>query len=184
MKILTAALAMSSFLTTIGATSMIPTAASADTVKTYVACNQYGDCWRVHERYAYGADAPITYYNGDWYAAHERDEHIHWRADPSDDRGYYDREARWHPDPGARAVKGGMAGAGVGAAIGCIVTLPVGCAPGAAVGAAVGGGTGAVAGAASTPRELPAIRKESTPCPADRAWMSLSAGKHVPASEK
>src|SRR5579859_3789649 len=66
--------------------------------------------------------------------------------------GYY-VEGRWHPDPGARAVAGGVTGAGLGAAIGCVVTLPVGCAPGAAVGAAVGGGTGAVAGAASTPRD-------------------------------
>ena len=126
---------------------------SAETTveKTYVACNQYGDCWRVHRIYAYGKAAPITYYPADWYVAHQNDAHIHWVADPADDRGYYDRDARWHPDPGARAVEGGMAGAGVGAAIGCLVTLPIGCAPGAAVGAAVGGGTGAVAGAASTP---------------------------------
>ena len=54
-------------------------------------------------------------------------------------------------DPGAHALGGGVAGAGVGAAIGCLVTLPIGCAPGAAIGAAVGGGTGAVVGAASTP---------------------------------
>jgi len=135
MKTLTAAFALSSLLATVGVGSMTPTIASADTVETYVACNQYGDCWRVHQRYAYGPDAPITYYR--------------WREDPANDRGYYDREGHWHSDPGARALAGGAAGAGVGAAIGCIVTLPIGCAPGAAVGAAVGGGTGAVAGAAS-----------------------------------
>lgn len=56
-----------------------------------------------------------------------------------------------HSDPGAHALGGGVAGAGLGAAIGCLVTLPIGCAPGAAVGAAVGGGTGAIVGAASTP---------------------------------
>ena len=149
MKILTAAVGLSSVLAILGGNTMIPTVASADTVRTYVACNQYGDCWRVHQRYAYGVDAPITYYNGDWYDAHQTDEHIHWRADPSNDRGYYDRDGEWHSDPGARALAGGAAGAGVGAAIGCIVTLPIGCAPGAAVGAAIGGGTGAVAGAAS-----------------------------------
>jgi hypothetical protein len=88
--------------------------------------------------YAYGESAPVTYYR--------------FRPDPVDGPGYYDRDGRWRPDPGARAVAGGAVGAGIGAAIGCIVTLPVGCAPGAAVGAAVGGGTGAVAGAASTPR--------------------------------
>ena len=152
MKVLTAAFALSSFLAATSATSMIPTAASAATVdKSYVACNQNGDCWRVHERYAYGPSAPVTYYNSDWYDSHQNDPKVHWRADPDNDRGYYERDGRWHADPGARALAGGATGAGVGAAIGCIVTLPIGCAPGAAVGAAVGGGTGAVAGAASTP---------------------------------
>jgi len=127
----------------------VSTTASAD-ADSYVACNQYGDCWRVHHLYAYGADTPITYHSADWYAAHEHDEHVRWLAD--NDRGYYDRDEHWHADPGARAVEGGATGAGIGAAIGCVVTIPVGCAPGAAVGAAVGGGTGAVAGAASTPR--------------------------------
>ena len=148
------ALGLSSFLAIAGATLMVPTAASAQPAgSTYVACNRDGDCWRVHRLYAYGADAPITYYNSDWYDSHQHDAHVHWVADPADDRGYYDHDAHWHADPGARAVAGGATGAGIGAAIGCIVTLPVGCAPGAAVGAAVGGGTGAVAGAASTPRD-------------------------------
>jgi hypothetical protein len=148
------AFGLSSLLAIAGTTLMTPTVASAQTAaETYVACNRDGACWRVHRMYAYGPDAPITYYNSDWYDAHQRDEHVHWVADPSDDRGYYDRDAHWHADPGARAVAGGATGAGIGAAIGCVVTLPVGCAPGAAVGAAVGGGTGAVAGAASTPRE-------------------------------
>lgn len=102
--------------------------------------------------YAYGTDRPITYRNSDWYIAHQNDNNVRWLADPADDRGYYNQDGRWHADPGARAVEGGMVGAGLGAAIGCIVTLPIGCAPGAAVGAAVGGGTGAVAGAASTPQ--------------------------------
>lgn len=151
MKIRNAALALSSFIATMGATSMMPVAANADTIReTYVACNQDGDCWRVHKRYAYGADAPITYYNSDWYDAHHNDEHVHWMADPADDRGYY-VHGSWHDDPGARALVGGAKGAGLGAAIGCIVTLPIGCAPGAAVGAAVGGGTGATVGAATTP---------------------------------
>jgi hypothetical protein len=145
-------LGLSPFLAVAAATSMTPTTTSAETVeKTYVACNQYGDCWRVHRLYAYGADAPIRYYNSDWYETHRTDEHVHWLADPTDDRGYYVEDRTWHSDPGARAVKGGAVGAGLGAAIGCLITLPIGCAPGAAAGAAVGGGTGAVAGAASTP---------------------------------
>ena len=150
MKILNTAIGLSSVLALMSGSSMTPTVASADTIQTYVACNQYGDCWRVHKRYAYGPDAPITYYKSDWYDAHQSDEHVHWLADPTDDRGYYMRDGSWRSDPGARALAGGVTGAGVGAAIGCLVTLPIGCAPGAAVGAAVGGGTGAVAGAAST----------------------------------
>ena len=152
MKFLASAIGLSSLLAVRGGSSMISTGASAQPAEhAYVACNQYGDCWRVHRRYAYGPDAPITYYRSDWYDAHQNDEHVHWLADPQDDRGYYDRDGSWRSDPGARALAGGAMGAGVGAAIGCLVTLPVGCAPGAAVGAAVGGGTGVVAGAASTP---------------------------------
>ena len=66
-------------------------------------CNQAGDCWRVHQRYAYGAAAPITYYNSDWYDAHHNDANIHWRDDPRDDRGYY-VGSEWHADPAGRAV--------------------------------------------------------------------------------
>jgi hypothetical protein len=153
MKIVTTAFALSAFLASIGGSAMVSTAASAQPAdRTYVACNQYGDCWRVHNRYAYGSAAPITYYNADWYETHRNDERVHWLSDPENDRGYYERGGHWRADPGARALTGGAAGAGIGAAIGCVVTLPIGCAPGAAVGAAVGGGTGAVAGAASTPR--------------------------------
>src|SRR5690348_9416511 len=110
------ALGLSSLLAIAGATLLAPTMSSAQTVeKTYVACNSEGDCWRVHKLYAYGPDEPITYYNDDWYVAHQHDAHIHWYADPVDDRGYY-VDGRWHDDPGARAVKGGVAGATVGAA--------------------------------------------------------------------
>ena len=104
------ALGLSSFLAIAGATLMAPTVASAQPVeRTYVACNQYGECWRVHRVYAYGADAPITYYNSDWYDAHERDEHVHWVSDPSDDRGYYDRESHWHADPGISTMAAAQA---------------------------------------------------------------------------
>lgn len=150
MKKFHTALGLSSLLALAGGTMVVPTISSADTVeRSYVACNQYGECWRVHKMYAYGQAAPITYYNSDWYAAHQNDVNVHWVADPGEDRGYY-VHGTWHADPGARAVGGGVAGAGLGAGIGCLVTLPF-CAPGAAVGAAIGGGTGAVAGAATTP---------------------------------
>jgi hypothetical protein len=152
MRSLHTVLGLSSLLALAGATLFAPTASSAATVeRSYVACNSDGACWRVNKIYAYGEKTPITYHKSDWYAAHQHDEHVHWVADPDDDRGYYDHDRHWHPDPAARAVEGGAVGAGIGATIGCIVTLPVGCAPGAAVGAAVGGGAGAVTGAASKP---------------------------------
>lgn len=148
MKILSAAFAASSLLASgLTGAAMAPTAAMAQPAASYVACNQFGDCWRVHARYAYGPQAPVIYYNSDWYDAHRTDAHVHWLADPDNDRGYYDRAGHWHADPAAKALAGGVTGAGVGAAIGCLVTLPIGCAPGAGVGAAIGGGAGAVAGA-------------------------------------
>ena len=92
------ALGLSAFLAMGGATLMAPTIASAQPAESsYVACNQYGDCWRTNRMYAYGEDVPITYYR--------------FRADPVDGPGYYDREGRWRPDPGARAVAGGAVGA-------------------------------------------------------------------------
>src|SRR5579875_3057200 len=119
MTIRNTTLGLTSLLALMGGASTIPTVASAQPVEqAYVACNQYGECWRVHTRYAYGADAPITYYKSDWYSAHQGDEHVRWLPDPSDDRGYYDREGSWHMDPGARALAVGATGAGICAAIG------------------------------------------------------------------
>src|SRR4051812_11823626 len=79
MKKFHTALGLSSFLAIAGATLMVPTVASAQpAADSYVACNGYGDCWRVHHVYAYGEAAPIRYYNADWYDAHRADEHVHW----------------------------------------------------------------------------------------------------------
>jgi hypothetical protein len=138
-----------SSLLAVGATLMAPSVQAAE--NPYVACNNDGACWRVNRIYAYGEDRPITYRSSDWYEAHRNDPNVRWLPDPPDDRGYYDRDRVWHPDPGARAVQGGITGAALGAAIGCIVTIPIGCAPGAGVGAAVGGGAGAVGGAVTAP---------------------------------
>jgi len=152
MRIFSAVLGLGSYLAVISGSAIVAAPAVADPASTtYVACNQYNECWRVHHRYAYPASQVITVHDGDWYEAHHQDAQWRWENDPADDRGWYDRDGSWRSDPGARALAGGAGGAGIGAAIGCVVTLPIGCAPGAAVGAAVGGGTGAVAGAASTP---------------------------------
>ncbi|HEY3798631.1 MAG TPA: hypothetical protein VGL58_09775 [Caulobacteraceae bacterium] len=155
MRIFTAAIGLGSYLAVMAGGSLAPVVASADEV-TYVACNRYDECWRVHHRYDYPADAGVTFYDGSWYDAHARDARWHWMNDPADDRGWYDQDGAWRSDPGARALAGGAGGAAAGAAIGCVVTIAIGCAPGAAIGAAVGGGTGAVAGAASTPPPPPA----------------------------
>jgi hypothetical protein len=153
MRILTAALGVGSYLAVIAGGSLAPTVAAADSVtETYVACNRYDECWRVHHRYKYPSEQQIVYHDNGWYEANRQDARWHWENDPTDDRGWYDQDGNWRADPGARAVVGGAAGAGVGAAVGCLVTIVIGCAPGAAVGAAIGGGTGAVAGAASTPQ--------------------------------
>lgn len=154
MRIFTAALGLGSYLAIMSGGALVATPAVADpSSTTYVACNQYNECWRVHQRYAYPADQVITIHEGGWYEAHRQDARL--LSDPADDHGWYDRDGNWRADPGARALVGGATGAGIGAAIGCIVSLPIGCAPGAAVGAAVGGGTGAVAGAATTPPPPP-----------------------------
>jgi len=149
MRRFSAAIGLVSYLAVAAGSSVIATPAAADTGPSYIACNQYNECWRVHHRYTYSSDQAITYHEGDWYDAHQQD--ARWMSDPADDRGWYDQDGTWRSDPGARAVVGGAKGAGIGAAIGCVVTIAIGCAPGAAIGAAVGGGTGAVAGAASTP---------------------------------
>ena len=150
MRIKKTALGLSSALALLGGASVAPAISHADTVETYVACNQYDECWRVHKRYTFNGEK-ITYHEASWYDAHQGDDKIRWVKDPDDDRGYYTREGTWHSDPAGRAIAYGATGAGIGAAIGCVVTLPVGCAPGAAAGAAIGGGTGAAAGAATTP---------------------------------
>lgn len=152
MRILTTALGLTSYLAVIGSSALVATPAAADPDSHfYVVCNQYDECWRVHHRYAYPDDEHITIHDSDWYDAHRQDPQWRWMSDPADDRGWYDRDANWRSDPGARALAGGATGAGIGAAVGCVVTIAIGCAPGAAAGAAIGGGAGAAAGAASTP---------------------------------
>ena len=70
-----------------GALIATATAASAD-----VACNGAGECWHVHDRLAYPAEAGVTFHEDAWGAGH-RDHHYHWRHDRFD-RGYY-RNGVW-----------------------------------------------------------------------------------------
>lgn len=69
-----------------GATlALSASAASAD-----VACNRYGECWRVREHYTtYPPNLGVTFHDDAWRAHHRHG--YHWRRDRDDDRtGYYD----------------------------------------------------------------------------------------------
>jgi hypothetical protein len=60
-----------------------------------VACNRYGECWRVHEHYTnYPADLAITFHDDAWWEHHHHG--YHWRADRPDGHGYY-QHGEWHP---------------------------------------------------------------------------------------
>ena len=64
------------------------TPASAD-----VACNRFGECWRVHDRtFAYPGGLGVTYHEDAWWDNHHPHRY-HWRND-HDGRGYY-RHGVW-----------------------------------------------------------------------------------------
>ncbi|MHB8528794.1 MAG: hypothetical protein ACYC8V_04685 [Caulobacteraceae bacterium] len=66
--------------------------------KTYVVCNRWDECWRVHEHYTtYPSDVGVVWHDDAWYAAHEHDTHWHWLNDPANDHGWYDKDGVWHP---------------------------------------------------------------------------------------
>jgi hypothetical protein len=67
------------------------TAASAD-----VACNRFGECWRVQSRYTnYPPALRVTFHDDGWRATHSTSR-WQWRDDRPDDHGYYDHNT-WHP---------------------------------------------------------------------------------------
>jgi hypothetical protein len=73
-------------------------AASTARADTYVVCNGWNECWRVHDKYTdYPPDARIIFHDEAWRAAHEKDTHWRWLSDPADDHGWYDRDGNWHP---------------------------------------------------------------------------------------
>ncbi len=66
-------------------------AASAD-----VACNRYGECWKVKDHYAnYPAELGVVFHDDAWYATNRHDRHWHFRHDRDDDHGYY-AHGSWH----------------------------------------------------------------------------------------
>jgi hypothetical protein len=69
-----------------GAMALSATTASAD-----VACNRYGECWRVAQRYtSYPRNLGITFHDDSW-RDQNRHGHYRWRKDRADDQGYYSR---------------------------------------------------------------------------------------------
>ena len=104
MRVSKSIVTMGSLAAAIAAGSLVASAASAqpapgaETVsKTYVVCNRYDECWRVHQRYTtYPADEQIVIHDSDWYDAHQHDTHWHWLNDPADDHGWYDKDGSWH----------------------------------------------------------------------------------------
>lgn len=75
--------------------------ASAET-RTYVVCNTYSECWRVHKHYSdYPADMHVTWHDDAWWAAHQNDAKWHFEVDPTDDHGWYDKTGVWVTFPGS-----------------------------------------------------------------------------------
>jgi hypothetical protein len=67
-------------------------AATASAASADVACNRYGECWRVYNHYDYPSALGITIHGDDWWAGHPAG-HWRWRGRP-DDHGYY-RNGIW-----------------------------------------------------------------------------------------
>jgi hypothetical protein len=58
-----------------------------------IACNRWGECWRVSERYTYyPPNLGVTFHDDDWWRDHHH--RYHMRRDRDDDHGYY-MHGRW-----------------------------------------------------------------------------------------
>ena len=69
----------------IGALAATTTAAEAR-----IACNRFGDCWHVNDRYDYPATLGVRFYDDNWRYHHRG---YHWLGD-HDGRGYW-RNGLW-----------------------------------------------------------------------------------------
>ena len=67
-------------------------AASAAPASAYIACNRFGDCWRVHERYDYRPAWGITIHDDNWRWRDSERARYHWR---DYHRGYWGRGGVW-----------------------------------------------------------------------------------------
>jgi hypothetical protein len=63
-------------------------ALSATTASAHVACNRFGECWHVRDRYtSYPANLGVVFHEDGWRGDGGR--HWRWRHDRPDDHGYY-----------------------------------------------------------------------------------------------
>lgn len=76
----------------IAAAAVATLAATATAAQADVACNRWGDCWRVRDHLAYPAGVGVIYHDDAWAAAHPHGR-WHLRAD-NFGRGYY-RNGVW-----------------------------------------------------------------------------------------
>jgi hypothetical protein len=70
-------------------------AVTASSASAYVACNRFGECWRVKERYTtYPADLRVRFHDDAWRDRHQTGR-WHWQADRDNDHGYWSH-GEWH----------------------------------------------------------------------------------------
>ena len=94
MKILKNTLAAGALLATVAVSAL---AISATSAAADVACNRYGDCWKVSQRYTtYPRNLRVTFHDDAWRDLHSKGHRYHWREDRADDHGYYNR-GQWRP---------------------------------------------------------------------------------------
>ena len=64
--------------------------ATTTTASAYVACNRFGECWRVADRYPnYPLALGVVIHDDAWWAGHPNGR-WHMRRDQNDDHGFYD----------------------------------------------------------------------------------------------
>ena len=74
----------------LGAFAAVTLAAAATPASAYVACNRFGDCWHVSDRYHYRPHWGIRIHDDNW-RWHGR--HYRWRE--HEGRGYWGRGGVW-----------------------------------------------------------------------------------------
>jgi hypothetical protein len=67
--------------------------ATASVASADVACNRFGECWRVRDHYTnYPSNLGVVFHDEAWWAGHPHGR-WHMRADRQDDHGYYNHGA-------------------------------------------------------------------------------------------